>query len=537
MPSKPPSFFWPILAVVMPLVVLAVLAYAGVRAQTRAAWAGAREEAKALAALRAEALARDLSAHAQSAALFPCPPVPTPARPNDTVLEGTDVEALRRLRDDPAAGSSNSGLPLRALAALRLHQIDPKAQRIDDLVTILVREAPSILTPVALEMLAASDPGAVGPALDEWKHAESARADWRRNPQAGWRDDGDGLRWIAAEGGTLQFLDSEAVREALEAQSRRLPAWAGISLATEKLHTGSPAGSEVMASVPVAFGEGMRLEIVAAAPAMIESAVRRQAAWTFALLASAVLVSTGALLMILRMIKRERKLGELKSQFVSSVSHELRAPVGSIRLMAEALREGKVRGPAADEFHGLIAREGARLSHLVENVLDFARIEEGRKRYRFEEADLAPLVRDTVRLMEPAAAERGVHLVVEAPELAAAVDAAAIQQALVNLLDNAIKFSPPDSTATVTLVAGPGRWTLAVRDDGPGIAPADHERIFERFHRLGNELRRETQGTGIGLSIVKHIAEAHGGRVRLDSAPGCGSTFTLDLPEKPPEAA
>jgi signal transduction histidine kinase len=226
------------------------------------------------------------------------------------------------------------------------------------------------------------------------------------------------------------------------------------------------------------------------------------------------------------------------------VSHELRAPIGSIRLMAEALHDGKVAGGAAREFHRLIAGESARLSQMVENVLDFARIEEGRKRYQFEETDLQQLAADTLRLLAPLAAERGITLVPELSCVTATVDPAAIQQALVNLLDNAIKFSPEGGTVTVGLeeaapalpqdaegstrdACGP-RWVLSVRDQGPGIPPAERERIFERFYRLGNELRRETQGAGIGLSIVKHIAEGHGGRVAVcEGEGGLGSVFTI----------
>ena len=132
--------------------------------------------------------------------------------------------------------------------------------------------------------------------------------------------------------------------------------------------------------------------------------------------------------------------------------------------------------------------------------------------------------------MEPLASERGVKLLAELAECTATVDPAAIQQAVVNLLDNAIKFSPPQSTVTVTLTSDAAAWSLAVRDEGPGIPPAEHERIFERFYRLGNELRRETQGTGIGLSIVKHIIQAHGGRIEVTNATGQGSTFRLSIP-------
>jgi signal transduction histidine kinase len=184
-------------------------------------------------------------------------------------------------------------------------------------------------------------------------------------------------------------------------------------------------------------------------------------------------------------------------------------------------------------------------------VLDFSRIEQGRKQYEFEVTDLRALAEQTVKLMEPYAAEKEVSLAVEFPpaELASghpqvSVDAKAIQQALINLIDNALKHSPKGDTVTVGLgltgdaAVGTGQSdpeprslvALWVRDQGPGIPPEEHEKIFERFYRCGSELRRDTQGVGIGLSIVRHVAEAHGGRVRVRSAIGQGSTFILEIP-------
>ena len=178
--------------------------------------------------------------------------------------------------------------------------------------------------------------------------------------------------------------------------------------------------------------------------------------------------------------------------------------------------------------------EGARLSHLVENVLDVARIEDGKKRYHFEECNLTELVRDAGKLMAPLARERGVEIQSRLEEVSATLDPHAIQQAVLNLLDNAVKFSPPGATVEVVLEnPSADGWKIAIRDHGPGIPTEEHERIFERFHRLGNELRRETQGTGIGLSIVKHIITAHEGRVTVNSTPGEGSTFTLTAPLEP----
>jgi signal transduction histidine kinase len=258
-----------------------------------------------------------------------------------------------------------------------------------------------------------------------------------------------------------------------------------------------------------------------------------------------------------RTFHRQQQLSELKSNFVSSVSHELRAPVASVRLMAESLERGKI--PAAEkqqEYFRFIVQECRRLSSLVENVLDFSRIEQGRKEYEFEPTDFLALTKQTVQLMEPYAAERGVTVdlspVSSSLVLQPSLDAKAIQQALVNLIDNAIKHSPKGATVTVSLevtrVESRGSseaaegivssvdprhstlLTLSVEDSGEGIPADEHEKIFERFYRRGSELRRQTQGVGIGLSIVKHIVEAHGGQVEVRSEVGKGSRFTIALP-------
>jgi signal transduction histidine kinase len=203
---------------------------------------------------------------------------------------------------------------------------------------------------------------------------------------------------------------------------------------------------------------------------------------------------------------------------------------------------------------------------MIENVLDFSRIEQGRKQYEFEPADLTALIEQTTRLMLTQAAERKIRLetIVTGEPISPELDGRAIQQALVNLIDNALKHSPNDSVIRIGLEfeAGPSsplpsppsaataakrgesegeehdgpRTTphaplrLWVEDHGDGIPPEEHDRIFERFYRCGSELRRETQGVGIGLSIVKHIVEAHGGKVIVRSAVGQGSRFTMELP-------
>ncbi|MGL5017473.1 MAG: sensor histidine kinase [Luteolibacter sp.] len=525
------SLRWLTLAVFLPLVVLGVLAWLGTRAQVKAAWSSAREEAKVAATFAAESISRELTAAVETAPLFPDPPPPEVASAGDAVLDGNDLVALRKLRDDLAAGLSPAGLPRRVLAGFRVFERTRELEDARLLVSIATVDAPSVLTPLVFNQV--DEPASQA----RWARGDAARAIFRQHPDVAtagqWIAGQGGNWWLASDGNELRFLTPAALEQSLAFAAKRVPAWSDLRLSLGGTPlAGRPTDGEIMENVPLSFGEGLRLEIVAARPAWFEAAARQQARWTLGLLAFAVAISGVALVFIHRAVERERRLNALKSDFVASVSHELRAPVASIRLMADALNAGKIEPRTVSEFHQLISREGARLTTLIENVLDFARIEQGRKQWHFEECDLAAVVTETVSLMEPLAAEKSITLVFPKPlpSLFATVDPGAIQQALVNLLDNAIKFSPAGSSVEIRLTENSPNWEIQITDQGPGIPPAEHARIFEKFHRLGSELRRETQGTGIGLSLVKAVAEAHGGRVELTSAVGNGSAFNLIAP-------
>jgi len=292
-----------------------------------------------------------------------------------------------------------------------------------------------------------------------------------------------------------------------------------------------------------------RVRVSLASPEILYARQRQRTLLFGALIVASAVAAAMGLFAAWRSFRRQQELSELKTNFVSSVSHELRAPIASVRLMAENLERGKISEPAKQgEYFRFIVQECCRLSSLIENVLDFSRIEQGRKQYEFEPTNLVALVETTVKLMEPYAAEKGVRLETafrlppSAFRLELIVDGRAIQQALVNLIDNAVKHSPKGETVTVEIESRKQKAEsrnsdcevvcVSVADHGPGIPAAEHEKIFERFYRLGSELRRETQGVGIGLSVVKHIIVAHGGRVIVQSEPGKGSRFTIELPPK-----
>lgn len=516
------SLHWLTLAVLLPLVLIATLAALGTRSQLQAAWADARAEAGRLAPGLAASLEQMLKASVNEIATYPDPPVPGTPSPADDILDGTDLDALEKLQNDPEAGLSPAGLPRRALAALALHRLDP-ARQSNDLEGLLTLEAPSILTSLAVGSIL------TGEIVEQrWKEEEEIR-ELVRNldfEEDLWiRKDGTFL-YLLKEGGTVAYAKFPDIHFNDDGD---LPVWLQARLALSS----DPETPEALAGAAVGLGHGLLVQLYPVAD-LIEAPVRRQQRWTLAILAASCLTAAVALAALHRTLRRERQLNEMKSQFVASVSHELRAPVASIRLMADALEAEKVAPQTAKEFHRLIAREGARLSTLVGNVLDHARIEQGRRVWKMEPCDLESLVADTLRVMEPLAREKNITLRSALSPLEAAVDAGAIQQALVNLLDNAIKFSPAGSSVETKLSIDEERrtWCIAVQDEGPGIAKAEQARIFERFYRPGDELRRETQGTGIGLSLVKAIAEAHGGSVSVESDPGHGSTFTLTAPHR-----
>ena len=241
----------------------------------------------------------------------------------------------------------------------------------------------------------------------------------------------------------------------------------------------------------------------------------------------------GGLVMTFRSVNKQVALARLKSDFVSNVSHELRTPLALIRLYAETLELGRISTQEKKlEYYSIIRKESERLTALINNILDFSRIEAGRKEYDFRETDIAELVRNTLDSYRYQIEQQGFALEeqIDAGIPPVRVDREAIARALVNLVNNALKYSDRDKFLGVKLYRANSVLKLEVEDRGIGIDRSEQARIFEKFYRTCDPLVHNTKGSGLGLSLVQHITQAHGGDVEVESTPGRGSKFTMILP-------
>jgi signal transduction histidine kinase len=250
-----------------------------------------------------------------------------------------------------------------------------------------------------------------------------------------------------------------------------------------------------------------------------------------ALVGCVLLMSTYA---IGRAMTRELEAARLRSDFVAAVSHEFRSPLTAMRQVAELLASGRVANDERrDAYYVLLMRETQRLGRLVENLLDFGRSEAGSAEPRRESVDLAALARETIAEFRHDALQRGYDITVSGADEVVMVsgDRDALGRALWNLLDNAVKYSPECQTIWVSISREADRAAIAVRDRGVGIPAAERDAIFGKFIRGAAARSTGAKGTGLGLALVRHIVDDHGGDIRLTSEQGAGSTFTITLPE------
>lgn len=247
-----------------------------------------------------------------------------------------------------------------------------------------------------------------------------------------------------------------------------------------------------------------------------------------------MIVLLGAIGLAFQSASRQMKLSQMKSDFVSNVSHELRTPLASIRVFGEYMRLGRVTTEEkVREYGEYIEAESRRLTQLINNILDFSKIESAQKKYKFSETDIVALAHDTVCAFAMPLRDHGFKVTFTAPSSIlpdVVVDRDAMAQVLVNLLDNAVKYSNGSKSIDVVVSADDANVRIAVSDRGIGIPASEQKKIFDKFYRVGSGLVHDVKGSGLGLAIVNHVVKAHGGRVDVTSAPDQGSTFTIVLP-------
>jgi two-component system, OmpR family, phosphate regulon sensor histidine kinase PhoR len=248
-------------------------------------------------------------------------------------------------------------------------------------------------------------------------------------------------------------------------------------------------------------------------------------------------VITGIVLVIV-FVRREANLSELQADFVSKVSHELRTPLTAIRLFAETLQRPEADAATREKLATLLVAESERLSKMIERLLDWGRMEAGRKIYELRTEKVADVLEDALRAYAPhqelgGDLDFGVEAGADLPDVS--VDRTALVGAIVNLLSNAQKYGGAPPRVRLKVSAKDNEVTIAVTDNGSGIPRPEHRRIFEKFYRIDDRLSRAKEGSGLGLAIVKHVARAHRARVTVESAEGRGSTFAIILPAATPE--
>ncbi len=370
-------------------------------------------------------------------------------------------------------------------------------------------------------------------------HASLIAAERQGDTVYGARVSQEAVEALLAERAEGQVTSGEPVRFVLLA--RQEPVGEGLmgKLASEVAQArasalGPPVLAELTLPVPL---QDFRLGVVPLGEDPIARASTRNRLIYVVLLAFFSLTLAFGVIYTGRVLYREARLSRMKTDFVSLVSHELRTPVTSIRMFIETLALGRVQDPAqTHQVLQLLTQETERLSTFIDRVLDWSRIESGRKEYHPESLPVSAVVDSAVAAFRAQRLMDDLQLSVEVPERLPPilVDRVAISGALLNLLQNAYKYSREDKRITLSARAT-RRWVeVTVEDHGVGIAPGDRKRIFERFYRVDNLLTRRTEGSGLGLSIARRIVEAHGGRITLKSELGKGSRFTLHLPAGTP---
>ena len=292
------------------------------------------------------------------------------------------------------------------------------------------------------------------------------------------------------------------------------------------------ADSAYTAILDFGFGE-LILNLKETVPEWISRDVAKLRNWYFGTIAFVFLVVSLGLISLWHNLAAQMKLAQKKDDFISAVSHELRTPLTSIRMYSEMLEKNWVNSKdKLAEYYGNMRQESERLSRLIENVLDFSRIQKGSKKYTFTVGAINRCIESVVEMMSPYAVQNGFSIETDLAAVEqSAFDSDAVTQIVVNLLDNAIKYAreADDKTIIIRTATAGGFITIEVEDHGPGIPHRQRKKVFEQFYRCAAESTRETNGTGLGLALVKKFAQAHDGFVEILTAKPTGSIFKVVL--------
>ncbi len=370
---------------------------------------------------------------------------------------------------------------------------------------------------------------AVGTAIRSWliERAGDGAAGWIRTPR------GEIFRSSPANRAIISQIDSGQLRSLIELELVKQPSLVVLARTYQDQH-GRPISDVIpYIHIDAPWGESIQLQVPKGDSVSLPLLSTQHILLIMVVLALLMMIS--GFVFLYRTARRDIESMQRRSDFVSNVSHELKTPLSLVRMFGEMLSLDYARDEAERKsWYGIIVQESTRLSHLIANVLDFAAMEKGTKRYISEPVDLTALIRSLHEAYRPQLDRTGFTVTADLSPALVLGDQGALTQVFINLLTNAMQYSTERKDLTIVVRREGADAILMVTDHGIGIAPEFHRRIFESFYRVESGLTRETRGTGIGLSLVRAIVEAHHGRIEVESALGCGSTFRVRLPAVEP---
>lgn len=470
---------------------------------------------------------------------------PQPAGESDSLMKYLEGQYQAVLGE--AGALSETGLPLRPLAAIRLIRSEDDPVRLNELVGVIINEPGFLTKPLLREAekrfreLELSLPSR----LEGWEIRMERTSivqsilggkeprDLLSSSPIHWIGQGEESMLLIKSPDGPVLVDRESLQEVISASrhsiSDALPD--GISATIGLDPQDSNQAREIVSDSGIPS-----VRFIVADEMAFDQLFNRRRGFFAGFLSIAALLSITGVVVLLRSVARERELAERKGNLIAAVSHEMRTPVASIRLLAENLASGAANTKERRAgHHDQLLEQSKRLSSLVENVLSYSKRNAGRANWRFEPLDLEDLFKNAATQFKPLAESREISLKYSLGELEEKPfgDITALRQALNNLLDNALKHSAENSEIRFGAQCHGDDWCLWVSDDGPGVPLEEQKKIFDAFYRVGSELRRETKGTGLGLALVQQVARGHGGQAVCFTSKTDGARFELHLPYSP----